>query len=72
MELDKAQLQQIASHIKNKTREFNIREGMGWGNDILPKRFFQEKLEDSGKRLPERKFKKMLSDYYELRGWQKA
>ena len=42
------------------------------GNDILPKRFFQEKLEDSGKRLPERKFKKMFSDYYELRGWQKA
>ena len=72
MELDKAQLQQIASHIRNKTREFNIREGMGGGDDILPKRFFQEKLEDSGKRLSEREFKKMLSDYYELRGWQKA
>jgi len=69
MELDKKQLQQIASNISNKTREFNLREGMKIEDDMLPKRFFEEKLEDSGKVLLKSDFQKMLSDYYKLRGW---
>jgi len=36
---------------------------------MLPKRFFEDKLEDSGKVLPKADFDKMLSDYYRIRGW---
>jgi len=70
MELDKKQLQKVASAIANKVREFNLREGMNKEIDeTLPKRFFEEKLEVSGKVLPKANFDRMLSDYYKLKGW---
>jgi len=70
MELDKKQLQKVASAIANKVREFNLREGMNKEIDeTLPKRFFEEKLEDSGKVLSKANFNRMLSDYYKLKGW---
>jgi len=69
MDLDKKQLQKLALNISNKAREFNLREGLTKADDTLPKRFFKEKLEDSGKLLPKAEFDKMLSDYYELKGW---
>jgi len=67
MESDKKQLQEIASNIRNKAREFNLREGMRREDDTLPKRFFEEKLEDSGKALSKSDFQRMISDYYKLR-----
>jgi len=70
MNLDKKQLQRTASNITNKAREFNLREGMKRTDDALPKRFFEERLEDSGKLLPSTEFGKMLSDYYRLKGWR--
>jgi len=69
MELDKKGLQKLALGITNKAREFNLREGMTKEADTLPRRFFEEKLEDSGKVLPKSEFDKMLSDYYKLKGW---
>jgi aldehyde:ferredoxin oxidoreductase len=69
MELDKKQLQKMAQNITNKAREFNMREGMKEVADTLPKRFFEEKLEDSGKVLLRAEFDKMLSDYYRLKCW---
>jgi len=69
MELDKKQLQKMASNITNKAREFNLREGMKRTDEMLPKRFFEEKLEDSGKVLPKAEFDKMLSDYYKIKGY---
>jgi aldehyde:ferredoxin oxidoreductase len=69
MELDKKGLQKLALDITNKAREFNLREGMTKEADTLPRRFFEEKLEDSGKVLPKSEFDKMLSDYYKLKGW---
>lgn len=69
LELDKKQLQKIASGITNKAREFNLREGMKRADEMLPKRFFEERLEDSGKVLPKADFDKMLSDYYRIKGW---
>ena len=69
MELDKKGLQKLALDITNQAREFNLREGMTKEADTLPKRFFEEKLEDSGKVLPKPEFDKMLSDYYKLKGW---
>ena len=69
MDLDKKQLQRLASNITNKVREFNLREGMTPAADTLPKRFFEDKLEDSGKVLLKSDFDRMASDYYRLRGW---
>jgi len=69
MDLDKKQLQRLASNITNKARDFNLREGMSKAADTLPKRFFEEKLGDSGKVLLKSDFDRMVSDYYRLRGW---
>ncbi len=69
MDLDRKQLQRLAWNITNKAREFNLREGMSKADDTLPKRFFEEKLEDSGKVLLKSDFARMLSDYYSLKGW---
>ena len=69
MDLDRKQLQRLAWNITNKAREFNLREGMSKADDTLPKRFFEEKLEDSGKVLLKCDFTRMLSDYYSLKGW---
>jgi len=69
MELDKQELQKLALGITNKAREFNLREGMTKADDTLPKRFLEEKLEDSGAVLLKSDFEKMLSDYYKLKGW---
>ncbi len=70
MKLDKQQLQQIASNVANKAREFNLREGITAADDTLPKRLFREKLGDSGKGITEVEFEKMRSEYYQLRGWE--
>jgi len=69
MELDKTQLQRVALQITNKAREFNLREGMKKEDDTLPRRFFEEKLKDSGKKLLKSDFDRMVSDYYRLKGW---
>ncbi len=69
MKLDKAQLQKIALDITNLAREFNLREGMTSDDDTLPRRYFEEKLEDSGKVVSRADFEKLKSDYYRLKGW---
>jgi aldehyde:ferredoxin oxidoreductase len=69
MELGKEGLREIAGNIVNAVRQFNLREGMGRADERLPKRFFEESLEDSGKVLDEADFDRMLSDYYAARGW---
>ncbi|MFC1912971.1 aldehyde ferredoxin oxidoreductase family protein [Chloroflexota bacterium] len=69
MDLGKEQLQKLASNITNQAREFNLREGLSSAADTLPKRFLEEKLEDSGKVLAQSDLDRMVSDYYRLRGW---
>jgi aldehyde:ferredoxin oxidoreductase len=69
MDLDEAGLRSIASHIKDVVRRFNIREGMRPEDDTLPRRFFEEPLGKDKKVLKREDFRKMLSDYYALRGW---
>ena len=72
MKLDNPSLQKLALGITNKAREFNRREGMTASDDTLPKRFFEERLEDSGKVLLKSDFDRMLSDYYRLKGWDQV
>jgi aldehyde:ferredoxin oxidoreductase len=69
MNFNKKQLQRTAANITNKAREFNLREGIKRTDDALPKRFFEEKLSDSGKVFPRTDFDQLLSDYHRLRGW---
>ena len=54
---------------EDKAREFNLREGMKKEDEMLPKRFSEEKHEDSGKVLTKAELDRMLSDYYEVKGW---
>lgn len=70
MDLGKEQLQKMALHITNMAREFNLREGMTKADDTLPRRFFEQKLEDSGKVFPRDEFDKLLADYYAIKGWE--
>jgi aldehyde:ferredoxin oxidoreductase len=68
MELGEEDLRKIACNIANATRIFNIREGLTREDDTLPRRFFEEPIEE-GKILKREDFNRLLADYYELRGW---
>jgi len=68
MELSENDLRKIASNIANATRTFNIREGLTREDDNLPRRFFEEPIEE-GKILTREDFERLLDEYYDLRGW---
>jgi len=65
----------VGERIWNLTRLFNIREArISRKDDTLPPRVFEESLPippdgEEKVRLPKEKFKKMLDEYYALRGW---
>jgi aldehyde:ferredoxin oxidoreductase len=68
MELNEEGLRKIAQNIANATRNFNIREGLTREDDSLPRRFFEEPIEE-GKILKREDFERLLDEYYALRGW---
>jgi aldehyde:ferredoxin oxidoreductase len=62
----------IGERIYNLARAFNVRNGFGKGDDILPERFFVETMTEGkvkGKLIDRADFEKMLSEYYEISGW---
>lgn len=67
----KDELADKANHITTQARLFNIREGITYRDDNLPKRFYQP-LADSGKVIKEEELLKMVQDYYKLRGWNEV
>jgi len=69
LKLDEAGLRKISSSIQDETRRFNLREGMSPEDDTLPKRFFDEPLGKEGKTIQREDLRRMLQDYYALRGW---
>jgi aldehyde:ferredoxin oxidoreductase len=69
LKLDEAGLRRISSTIQNETRRFNLREDLSTKEDTLPKRFFDEPLGKEGKTLRREDLRRMLQDYYALRGW---
>ncbi len=71
MDLSADDLHRIASNISDATRVFNIREGLTKEDDTLPRRFFEEPIEE-GKIIKREDFNRLLADYYELRGWDKS
>ena len=68
MELGEEDLRKIACNISNATRTFNVREGLTREDDTLPRRFFEEPIEE-GKIFKREDFDRLLAEYYELRGW---
>jgi aldehyde:ferredoxin oxidoreductase len=68
LRFNKEELADKANHITTQARLFNIREGITFRDDNLPKRFY-EPLADSGKVIKEEELNLMVQDYYKLRGW---
>jgi len=69
---NKEEFIKTGERIWNLIRLYNIREGLGKKDDNLPERIHNDPLPEGvakGKRLPKKDFDKMLSMYYELRGW---
>ncbi|MFQ6081453.1 MAG: aldehyde ferredoxin oxidoreductase family protein [Candidatus Bathyarchaeia archaeon] len=62
-------LMKIGERIWNLERLFNIREGFGKRDDVLPPRFLKTPLPEGGSRGRTVFLDKMLKEYYHLRGW---
>ena len=69
LSLKKKELKTMASEIINLARAFNQREGVTKKDDKLPRRFFREVLQETGKTIHPKDLEVMLKDYYQLRGW---
>lgn len=66
MKLGKQQLQIIANHITQQSREYNKREGVGSDQDMLPKRFLTEPTAE-GLTFSEIELKTMINEYNQIR-----
>jgi len=69
LSVKKKGLKAMASDIINLARNFNQREGVTKKDDRLPRRFFREILQETGKTIQPRDMEVMLKEYYQLRGW---
>jgi len=72
---DATSLEKAGKRIYTLSRLFNYREGFDRKDDYLPRRVFKEPLRGegpaAGKLIPKDDFEQMLSEYYNLRGWDK-
>ena len=60
----------VGERIWNLARIFSIREAnISRKDDYLPQRFYEEILPSTGIKIDRNEFDKMLSEYYEIRGW---
>jgi len=68
-----AKLEEIANRIATLERLFNLEAGVKSEEDDLPERFSREAILIGGRErlIPKEAIKKMRSDYYEVRGWDK-
>ena len=69
MNMEKEDLQRIASHIQSATRVFNIKEGLTRADDTLPPRFFEEAIGSKKSVITREQLERLKDDYYKLRGW---
>lgn len=67
--LTREELGRIANRIITATRIFNIREGATRADDTLPRRLFEEPINDGRNVITRKELDVMLDDYYRLRGW---
>jgi aldehyde:ferredoxin oxidoreductase len=71
LSLKKKELKAMASGIINLARGFNQREGVTSKEDKLPRRFFREVLQETGKTIQPQDMEVMLKEYYALRRWDR-
>lgn len=69
MSLDRSEYYRIGERINNLERLFNLRQGLGFGDDTLPPRIRQEAAASAGDRAAPLDISRMLQEYYTLRGW---
>ena len=65
-------MQEIGMRVLNIGRAFNQREGFNRTHDTIPKRLVNEELKSgpaAGQKIPQEAFDQMLSDYYDVMGW---
>ncbi len=61
--------------IWNLTRMFNVREGITAKDDVLPLRFYTEKMPEGfakGEKISKETLEEAKAEYYRLRGWNKG
>ncbi|MBI4588852.1 MAG: aldehyde ferredoxin oxidoreductase family protein [Candidatus Rokubacteria bacterium] len=66
------ELERIGERVVNQERMFNVREGVGRKDDVLPWRVMHEPIPDgpsAGMHCPPAELDAMLGEYYRLRGW---
>ncbi|MHA2066083.1 MAG: aldehyde ferredoxin oxidoreductase C-terminal domain-containing protein, partial [Candidatus Thorarchaeota archaeon] len=63
------ELMKIGERVNNLVRLFNIREGLTKELDTLPKRFFEEALDEGLSKGRVVDLGAMMEDYYYVRGW---
>jgi len=66
LELSKEELQTLANDITQKTRAYNLREGIGREEDRLPKRIVREATKE-GDRITEEEISALIADYNRIR-----
>ncbi|MHA1514520.1 MAG: aldehyde ferredoxin oxidoreductase family protein, partial [Candidatus Heimdallarchaeaceae archaeon] len=62
----------VGERIWNLTRMFNVREGISALDDVLPKRFYKDKMPEGaakGQIIITEQFEEAKLEYYRLRGW---
>ncbi|MHA1219987.1 MAG: aldehyde ferredoxin oxidoreductase family protein [Candidatus Heimdallarchaeaceae archaeon] len=62
----------VGERIWNLTRKFNVREGISALDDVLPKRFYKDKMPEGaakGQIIITEQFEEAKLEYYRLRGW---
>ncbi|MCK8603022.1 aldehyde ferredoxin oxidoreductase family protein [Desulfoferrobacter suflitae] len=67
--LDVEAMRRIAAGVSDAVRRFNLREGLTRQDDLLPARFHQEALPETGKVITQEQMEQMLREYYQARGW---
>jgi aldehyde:ferredoxin oxidoreductase len=75
MPMDEKTLYKIAERIITTERAFNVRDGLTRKDDIIHDFYFTTPVVNGpqkGKTLDRKKFEKMKSEYYALRGWDVA
>jgi len=74
LEVDFKKLKEIAARIWTLERLYNVREGFGMKDDMLPERFYNEKIDDGPSKdcvIDKTEFIAEMEDYYAARGWDK-
>ena len=68
------ELMLVPDKVTTLTRAFNVREGLGRKDDVLPGRAMREPVADGptkGRMVTQQELDKMLDEYYGLMGWDK-